>query len=127
MADEDSLTWDKGEYSGGEFDGLKSNLTKIGVKMESTNPKNSGNVTLTSRHTDAGFWFDNVLDKKTGLYSAPKVKATYTFYNTKLAKAMGTKDSKTIVIEKEDAIGEGPSITFIDDDYMPVDKPASYK
>jgi hypothetical protein len=127
VADEDSLTWDKAEYEGGEFDGLKSNLTKIGVKMESKTPKNSGNATLTSKNPEAGFWFDNVYNKKTGTYSAPQVKATYTFYNTKLAKAMNTKDKKTIVIEKEDAIGEGPSITFIDDDYMPVDKPEGYK
>ena len=126
-ADEDSITWDRATYEGGEFDGCKSNLTKIGVKMESKNPSNKGNATLTSKNTTAGFWFDNYYNKKENKYEAPKVSATYTFYNTKLAKAMGTKDSKTIVVEKADAIGEGSSITFIDDDYMPVEKPASYK
>lgn len=126
-ADEEDITWDKGDYEGGEFDGLKSNLTKIGVKMESKNPGNKGAATLTSRNTSAGFWFDNILDKKTGTYSVPQVSATYTFYNTKLAKAMNTKDKKTIVIENSDALSEGTSINFMNDSYMPVEKPESYK
>jgi len=126
-ADEDSLTWDKAAYEGGEFDGLKSNLTKIGIQMESKNPSNKGNATLTSKNTSACFWFNNILDKKTGLYEIPQVKATYTFYNGKLAKAMNTKDKKTIVIENNDALSEGTSITFMDSDYMPIEKPESYK
>ena len=126
-ADEDNLTWDKATYDGGEYDGLKSNLTKIGIKMESKNPSNKGTATLTSKNTSACFWFDNLLDKKTGKYEVPQVSATYTFYNTKLAKSMNTKDQKTIVVNNEDALGEGPSITFMDDDYMPVEKPADYK
>ncbi|MBQ3644883.1 MAG: hypothetical protein II961_09830 [Candidatus Riflebacteria bacterium] len=126
-ADEDSLTWDKAEYEGGEFDGLKSNLTKIGIKMESKTPKNTGNATLTSKNPNACFWFDNNYDKKTGKYEIPQVSATYTFYNSKLAKAMDTKDKKTIVIENDDALSEGTSITFMNDDYMPIEKPASYK
>lgn len=126
-ADEDSLTWDKAAYEGGEFDGLKSNLTKIGIQMESKNPSNKGNATLTSKNTSACFWFNNILDKKTGLYEIPQVKATYTFYNGKLAKAMDTKDKRTIVIENNDALSEGTSITFMDSDYMPIEKPESYK
>ena len=125
--DDGGITWDKGAYESGAFKDYKSNLSKIGIKMTSTDPKNSGSLTLTKQKPIAGFWFDNKLDKKTGIYSMPEAEATYTFYNTKLAKSMETKDNKTIVIEKKDALGEGPSIIFIDDDYMPVERPASYK
>ena len=54
-------------------------------------------------------------------------RSAYTFYSTKLAKALGTKDKKTIVIEKEDALAEGPSITFTNNDYLPADKPEGLK
>lgn len=125
--DDGGITWDRGSYEGGEFDGLKSNLTKIGVKMTSKDPKNNQSLTLTKNKPVAGFWIDNKYNEKTGVYTVPTVEATYTFYNTKLAKSMETKDKKSIVLENKDALGEGPSIIFMDDDYMPVDKPDSYK
>ena len=37
------------------------------------------------------------------------------------------KDKKTIIIEKEDALAEGPSITFTNNDYLPADKPEGLK
>lgn len=126
-ANDDYISWDKDKYEGGEYKGLKSNLTKIGIKFETKNPSRRASTTLTSKNTSAGLWFDNVLDKKTGLYIAPQISATYTFYNNKLAKAMKTKDMRTIVVEKEDALSEGTNITIMNDDYMPIEKPESYK
>lgn len=123
----DYINWDKTIYESGEYKGLKSNLTKIGIKMESKNPSNMFNTVLTSKNNRVGLWFDNIYDEKKGIYTAPKVSAIYTFYNTRLANAMNTKDKKTIVIEKEDALSQGTSITFMNDDYMPFEKPDSYK
>ncbi len=126
-AKSDYLTWDKDIYKSGEYKDLKSNLTKIGVKFETKNPSSRVITNLTSKNTSAGLWFDNIFDKKTGLYIIPQISATYTFYNGKLAKAMNTKDKRTIVLEKEDALSEGSSIIFMDDDYMPIEKPETYK
>ena len=125
--DNNYLTWDKSIYGDGEYSGKKSSLTKISVKVESKNPSNRGSGVLTGRNTSVGVWFNNLFNKKTGKYEVPEVTATYTFYNDKLAKAMNTKDKRTIVIEKEDALSEGTSITFMDDDYMPIEKPEAYK
>ncbi|MBQ3644882.1 MAG: hypothetical protein II961_09825 [Candidatus Riflebacteria bacterium] len=126
-ADSNYLTWDKSIYEGSEYRGIKSSLTKISIKVESKNPSNRGSGVLTSRNPTVGVWFNNFFDKKTGKYEIPQVSATYTFFSDKLAKAMNTKDKRTIVIEKEDALSEGTSITFMDDDYMPIEKPDSYK
>ena len=127
VADSNYITWDKSIYEGSEYRGIKSSLTKISIKVESKNPSNRGSGVLTSRNPTVGVWFNNFFDKKTGKYEIPQVSATYTFFSDKLAKAMNTKDKRTIVIEKEDALSEGTSITFMDDDYMPIEKPDSYK
>ena len=126
-ANNDLISWDKNNYESGEFKGLKSNLTKIGIKVEAKNTNNKANTILTSKNPTVGLWVDNIYNKSTGLYSVPEISAIYTFYNSKLANAMNTSDKKTIVIEKEDALSHGTVITFINDDYMPVEKPESYK
>lgn len=125
-ADNYCLTWDKSEYENREYRGLKSNLSKIIINVESKNPTNKGNVILTRKTPTAGLWFANIQDKKTGLYKVPMISATYSFYNSKLAKSMNTVDKKTIIIENEDVLSNGSIITIRDDDYMPVVKPESY-
>lgn len=126
-ANKEFITWDKSNYECGEYKDLKSNLTKIGIKVESKNPNNKAIITLTSKKPIGGVWFNNTYNKKTSIYSAPDISAIYTFYNSKLATAMNTTDKKTIIIEKEVDLSEGTSISIMDTDYMPLDKPALYK
>lgn len=121
-ADEDALTWARDTYEEEDYDGIKSDLSKIGVSLTTAGPTNKGTATLTPKNPYASFWFNK---DKDGIL--PDVKAVYTFYSTKLAKALETKDKKTIIIEKEDALAEGPSITFTNNDYLPADKPEGLK
>lgn len=121
-AEGDELTWNRSAFDHEAYKDIKSDLSKITVTMETTNPSNKGAATLTQRNNYANFWFTN--DKNGNL---PPVKATITYHTPKFAKALETKDQKTIVIESNNALEAGPSLEFMDYDYLPAEKPASIK